>query len=51
MGDIALVEAFKDLPDLRRKEGRRHQQALCLGLFTLAVTAGNQGFLGIGDWL
>nr|WP_017298915.1 ISAs1 family transposase [Nodosilinea nodulosa] len=25
--------------------------ALCLALFTLAVTAGNRGFLSIGDWL
>jgi hypothetical protein len=25
--------------------------ALCLALFTLAVTAGNRGFLAIGDWL
>ena len=24
---------------------------LCLALFTLAVTAGNRGFLAIGDWL
>ena len=25
--------------------------ALCLALFTLAVIAGNRGFLAIGDWL
>jgi hypothetical protein len=25
--------------------------ALCLALFTLAVTAGNRGFIAIGDWL
>ena len=25
--------------------------SLCLALFTLAVTAGNRGFLSIGDWL
>ncbi|NJO99063.1 MAG: transposase family protein [Pleurocapsa sp. CRU_1_2] len=24
---------------------------MCLALFTLAVVAGNQGFLAIGDWL
>ena len=29
----------------------RHAQALCLALFTLWVTAGNRGFLAIGDWL
>jgi hypothetical protein len=31
--------------------GKRHHMALCLALFTLAVTAGNRGFLAIGDWL
>ena len=30
---------------------KRHPMALCLALFTLAVTAGNRGFLAIGDWL
>ncbi len=29
----------------------RHSLRLCLALFTLAVAAGNQGFLAIGDWL
>ena len=51
MSEIAIVEAFKDLSDPRRKEGKRHQQTLCLALFTLAVSAGNRGFLAIGDWL
>jgi predicted transposase YbfD/YdcC len=51
MTTLAIVEAFKDLPDPRRKEGKRHQQTLCLALFTLGVSAGNQGFLAIGDWL
>ena len=32
MSEIAIVEAFKDLPDPRRKEGKRHQQTLCLAL-------------------
>jgi hypothetical protein len=40
-----------DLPDVRRAAGKRHHMALCLALFTLAVTAGNRGFLAIGDWL
>ena len=39
------------MPDHRRKQGTRHSLELCLALFTLAVTAGNQGFLAIGDWL
>jgi hypothetical protein len=51
MSQIAIVEAFADLPDPRRTAGQRHHQALCLALFTLAVTAGNRGFLAIGDWL
>jgi DDE_Tnp_1-associated len=51
MSEIAIVEAFGDLPDNRRAKGRRHTQALCLALFTLAVAAGNRGFLAIGDWL
>ena len=48
---IEILEAFADLPDVRRAAGKRHQMALCLALFTLAVTAGNRGFLSIGDWL
>jgi hypothetical protein len=51
MPELAIVEAFADLPDTRRTAGQRHQQALCLALFTLAVAAGNRGFLAIGDWL
>ncbi len=48
---IELLEAFADLPDVRRAAGKRHHMALCLALFTLAVTAGNRGFIAIGDWL
>jgi len=51
MTEIAIVEAFKELPDARQAEGKRHEQALCLALFTLAVAAGNRGFLAMGDWL
>jgi hypothetical protein len=51
MCELAIVEIFADLPDNRRKAGKRHDQALCLALFTLAVASGNQGFLAIGDWL
>lgn len=39
------------MPDHRRKQGTRHSLQLCLALFTLAVVAGNHGFLAIGDWL
>ena len=51
MPQLAIVEAFADLCDTRRTAGQRHQQDLCLALFTLAVAAGNRGFLAIGDWL
>ena len=51
MSHLAIVEAFSDLTDTRRSAGKRHQQALCFALFTLAVAAGNRGFLAIGDWL
>lgn len=48
---IEILEAFCEIPDPRKALGKRHQVALCLALFTLAVTAGNRGFLAIGDWL
>ncbi|MCX5964279.1 MAG: transposase family protein, partial [Cyanobacteria bacterium] len=51
MSELAIVEAFSALTDTRRSAGKRHQQALCFALFTLAVAAGNRGFLAIGDWL
>ena len=51
MSQITILEAFADLPDVRRGQGRRHSIPLCLAIFTLAVVAGNQGFLAIGDWI
>ncbi len=51
MAEIAILEVFTGLTDYRRKQGTRHSIPLCLALFTLAVAAGNQGFLAIGDWL
>jgi hypothetical protein len=51
MSTLAIVEAFRDLPDTRREAGRRHELALCLALFTLAISAGCRGFLAMGDWL
>jgi hypothetical protein len=51
MSSLAIVEAFRELPDRRRGAGRRHDQALCIALFTLAVSAGCRGFLAINDWL
>jgi DDE_Tnp_1-associated len=51
MGQLAIVEAFSGLPDARRGAGQRHNHALCVALFTLAISAGCQGFLSIQDWL
>ena len=51
MEQIAIIEAFAALPDARRRAGMRHKQTLCLALFTLAIAAGNKGFLAMGDWL
>lgn len=51
MTQLAIVDAFSELIDTRRSAGKRHQQALCLAVFTIAVAAGNKGFLAIGDWL
>ncbi len=48
---IEILEAFADIADVRQASGKRHSVALCLALFTLAVVAGNRGFLAIGDWL
>jgi len=51
MSQVAILEAFAELPDPRRRAGQRHHQTLCLALFTLAIAAGNKGFLAIGDWI
>jgi hypothetical protein len=51
LSEIAILDVFEGIPDYRRKQGRRHSLSLCLALFTLAVVAGNHGFLAIGDWL
>ena len=51
MPEIAILEAFRDLPDVRTGQGRRHSIPLCLAIFTLAVVGANQGFLAIGDWI
>ena len=51
MPQLAMIEAFANLPDERRTSGRRHQQPLRLALFTLGVVAGNRGWIAIGDWV
>ncbi len=32
MSEIAILEAFTDLPDPRRTAGQRHEKALCIAL-------------------
>ncbi len=51
MSQIAIIEAFAELEDPRRRAGQRHTLPLCLALFTLAIAAGNKGLLAIGDWI
>ena len=48
---LEILSVFSEIPDARHSLGKRHNIALCLALFTLAIAAGNQGFLAIGDWL
>lgn len=51
MQQVAILEAFADLPDPRSSSRSTRGQALCLAVFTLAIAAGNKGQLAIGDWL
>jgi len=51
VSQIAIIEAFAGLEDPRRRAGQRHTLPLCLAIFTMAIAAGNKGFLAIGDWI
>lgn len=51
MCQIAILKAFTGVEDPRRRAGQRHTLPICLALFTLAIAAGNRGFLAIGDWI
>jgi len=51
VSQIAILEAFAEIEDPRRRAGQRHTLPLCLALFTLAIAAGNKGFLAMGDWM
>jgi hypothetical protein len=37
MSQPAIIEAFVELRDPRRRAGQRHTLPLCLALFTLAI--------------
>jgi hypothetical protein len=45
-----LPEFFLDIPDLRRKQGRRHSLPCILSLATAAVLCGMVGYKAIGSW-
>lgn len=49
MSQLAIVEAFKDLPDHRRTAGQRHANSGLFVVFTRDIAAGNRGLLPIGD--
>ncbi|MEH2040197.1 transposase family protein [Nostoc sp.] len=51
MSEIEIIKAFAGLKDPRRRARQRHNLPLSLALFTLAIAAGNKGFLAIGDWI
>lgn len=51
VSEIEIIKAFAGLKDPRRRAGQRHNLPLSLALFTLAIAAGNKGFLAIGDWI
>jgi hypothetical protein len=51
MKELAILQAFEDLGDTRSKHGRRHEQVLCIAVFTLAVCAGSRGLNAMGDWI
>ena len=48
MSELALVDVFEQMPDSRRKQGRRHSLQWCLAWFSQAVAARNRGFLSMG---
>ncbi len=48
MPEVAILEAFAELPDPRRSSGQRHTQALCLALFTKRDRCRQQGVPGYG---
>lgn len=45
-----LPEFFDDIPDPRRKQGRRHSLRTILAIATGAVLCGMEGYKAISDW-
>jgi hypothetical protein len=48
---LSLVDFFKDVPDPRRGQGRRHRLATILALAAAATLAGMRGYKAISDWV
>lgn len=46
----SLPEFFKQIPDPRRAQGRRHRLCTVLAIATGAILCGMHGYLGISDW-
>ena len=47
---LSLPGFFRDLPDPRRAQGRRHSLASVLALAAGAVLCGMRGYKAIADW-
>ncbi|WP_261565673.1 transposase family protein [Frankia gtarii] len=45
-----LLAVFGQVPDPRKRRGRRHSLAVVLTLATCAVLAGARSFTAIGEW-
>ena len=48
---LSLPDFFKDIPDPRRGQGRRHRLATILSLATAATLAGMRGYKAMSDWV
>ena len=46
----SLPDFFKQIPDPRRAQGRRHPLMAVLGIATAAVLCGARGYKAISDW-
>ena len=46
----ALPDFFRQIPDPRRGEGKRHSLATVLGIVAGAVLCGMRGYQAISDW-
>jgi len=46
----SLPDFFKDIPDPRRPQGRRHPLPTVLAIATGAILCGMRGYLAISDW-